>query len=190
MNIPRIQIQQGYSKIGIETAKAKIGIEQPKADLNLEQKKGQLQIRRTTGEMNIDQSRAWSALGLGSTEEMTDRIAQHSWESSMQSIAEIAQAGDRMMAIHQGGGVFGDLARQNFMKERVINLFGPASFNNVTFNYIPGTTDIDFEVGGARFDPKVNMPVIEYTPGSIDIYLKQKNFINMSVIGDQIDTTL
>lgn len=190
MNIPQIQIHQGYSKIGLETVKAKLSIEQPKAELNMEQQMGEMEIHRTSGNLAIDQSRAWSALGLGASQEMMDRIAQSSKDSGLQAIAEIAQAGDRMMATHRGGNPFAELAYQRFMQDRPINILGEASFDNVDITYSPGTTEIDYQLRGVSFDPRENKPVIEYTPGSVRAYIAQKNYINFTVTGLKLDAVI
>ncbi|MFB5674713.1 DUF6470 family protein [Paenibacillus terreus] len=190
MNFPRIQIHQGYSKIGLETVKAELSIEQPRAELNMKQQLGEMEIRRTPGSLAIDQSRAWSALGLGASQEMMDRIAQSAKDSGMQAIAEIAQAGDRMMATHKGGDPFAELAYQRFMRDRPINILGEASYDNVDITYTSGTTEIDYRPRDVSFDPRYNMPVIEYTPGSVNAYIAQKNFINFTVTGSNLDTAV
>ncbi|AWB46235.1 hypothetical protein DCC85_20100 [Paenibacillus sp. CAA11] len=188
MQIPQIRIQQGYTKIGMDVAPGKLSIEQPKAELNMHQQPGDMQIRTTSGEMQIDQSKAWSALGYGPSLEMMDRIAESSHAIASQRIAEIAQAGDRMMQIQNKGNVFADLAREAVFKQYPMELRGPASFNNVQFQYMPGTMDISYTPKGVSFDPVLNEPEIEYTARQLNIYVAQKNYIHFSTaIGSNLD---
>jgi len=190
MNIPRIQIQQGYSKIGLEITKGQWSIEQPKAELNMRQQAGNLEINYTPGKLDIDQSKAWAALGVGTSMEMIDRIAQNAMESSMQNIAEIAHAGDRMMQITNKNNAFADLAYQNFMKDRPINILGEPSFDNVDITYTPESMEMNFTRRGVTFDPELHKPIMEYTPGDVSVYLIQKNFIHFSSTGTQLDAVV
>lgn len=102
MNIPRIQIQQGYSQVGLQTSKGQQSIEQSRPVLNMSQKQASLEMKQSNGKLEIDSRKAWSALGKARFEEVTDRIAQVSLQISMENIAEMAQNGDRMMAFHKG----------------------------------------------------------------------------------------
>ncbi|MEK3789581.1 DUF6470 family protein [Paenibacillus sp. FSL K6-1230] len=190
MDFPKIQIQQGYSKIGLETTKGQWSIQQPKAELNMHQASGELNIEYTPGKLDVDQSKAWSALGLARSIEMLDRIAQNAWDSSMQNIAEIAQAGDQMMAIENKQNAFAAIAYQNAMKDRPMEIRGPASYDNVDITYTPGITDIQYTANQVKYDPEYNKPIIEYSPGGLEIYLTQKNFIHFSTIGTQLDAVV
>lgn len=187
MEFPRILIQQGFSKIGLDKVEGQWDIRQPKAELGMHQQQGDLVIKYTPGNLDVDQSKAWSALALGKSIEMIDRIAQNAMNSSMQNIAEIAQAGDRMMDITNKGSAFADLAYQNFNKDRPMEIRGPAGYDNVDITYTPGTTDIQYTRNGVTFNPEYNKPIIEYTPGSVSAYVTQKNFIQFSTTGTQTD---
>jgi len=191
VQIPQIRIQQEYTKIGIEVTSGKLSIEQPKSELEIHQQASDMEIRRTPGEMKIDQSKAWSAIGLGTSQEMMDRMAANSQQIAHQTIAEIAQAGDRMMQIQNKGNIFADLARESFFKDYPMDLLGPAGFNNVEFEYIPSSSDIRITPKGVSFDPIINKPDIEYTPGKISVYIAQKNYIHFSTeIGSSLDNSV
>ena len=190
MDVPRIQIQQGYSKIGMEQVKGQLSIEQRNPTLNMHQQSGDLEMNSTAGNLDIDQSKAWSALGLARSIEMMDRIAQNAMESSMQNIAEIAQAGDRMMAIQNKGSVFADLAYQSLRKDRYMEFRGPVSYDNVDISYTPRIVDITYIPSDVSFDPEYNKPTIEYTPGNVNVYIDQKNYINFSTTGTKLDAVV
>lgn len=191
MNVPRIQIQQVYSRIGLETVKGQLSIEQPKAVLNMHQQAGSLVMDSIDGILEIDQSKARSALGQARSIEMIDRISQNAMTSAIQNIGEIAQAGDRMMAIqNKGGNIFADLAYENKLKDRYMEFRGPVSYDNVDITYNPRTVEISYTPSEVSFDPKYNKPNIEYIPGSINVYLTQKNFISFSTTGMQLDAVV
>lgn len=191
MNIPRIQIQQGYSQLGLETTKGQQSIEQPRPVLNMEQHRGNLEMERTMPALEIDSRKAWSALGKPRIEEMTDRIAQSSLQISMYNVAEIARNGDRMMAFQEGGNVFADIARENVFKDRPrVELIGEPGYDNVDITFIPGEVHTSFQPGGVTFKPETYKPVIDYYPGKVNPYLIQQNFIFMSATGKQLDAVV
>lgn len=191
MQFPQIQIQQGYSKLGLQTTRGQQSIEQPRPSLNMSQKHVSIEIESVKGKLEIDSRKAWSALGKARFEEVTDRIAQASLQISMQNIAEIAQNGDRMMAIHKNGNVFSDLARQNAFKERQpIEIAGEPGYDNVDITYTPGQIQMNYIPGGVKFQPEVHRPVIDYYPGKVNPYLISQNFIFLSVSGQQLDAVV
>lgn len=187
MQIPRIQIQQQFSRIALETTKGQWSIEQPRPSLNLHQEPGKLEMERSHAVLEVDSRKAWSALGKANFDEITDRIAQSSLEFSMQNIAEIAQAGDRMMAFHEGGNAFAEIARQNALKVRPMELRGEPNYDNVDVTFTPGTLTIDYSSAKVTADPIIRKPVIDYYPGKVNPYIVQKNYIFMTATGKNMD---
>lgn len=191
MNIPRIQIQQGYSQIGLQSTKGQQSIEQPRPSINMTQKKAILEVEQAKGTLEIDSRKAWSALGKARFEEATDRIAQSSLQISMQNIADIARNGDQMMATHEGGNVFAEIARNNVFKERPrVELTGDPGYDNVDVTYIPGQVKTNYIPGGVSFNPEIHKPVVDYYPGKVNPYLINQNFIFMSATGKQLDAVV
>ncbi|MCM3493479.1 DUF6470 family protein [Paenibacillus sp. FSL K6-1566] len=191
MNIPRIQIQQGYSQIGIETVRAQQSIEQPRPSINMDKQYGLLEMEQTIAGLEIDSRKAWSALGKARFEEITDRIAQSSLQISMHNIAEIARNGDRMMAVQEGGNVFAEVARDNIFNDRPrVELAGEPGYDNVDIIFIPGQVHTNYKPGGVTFNPETFNPVIDYYPGKINPYLVHQNFIFMSATGKQLDAVV
>lgn len=187
MQIPKIQIQQGLSRIGIETTRGQWSIEQPRPSLNLHREPSKLEMERSEGTMEIDSRKAWSALGKAKFDEFTDRVAQNSLESSKQNVAEIAQAGDRMMSIQIPGNAFADIARQNAFKDRPIDLRGEPNYDNVDITFNPGSLSMNYMPGRVTADPEIRKPVVDYYPGKVNPYLIQKNFIFITATGRSLD---
>jgi hypothetical protein len=191
MNIPRIQIQQGYSQVGLQTTKGQQSIKQPRPSMNMTQNQAVLEVVQAKGTLEIDSRKAWSALGKARFEEATDRIAQSSLQISMQNIADIARNGDQMMATHEGGNVFAEIARNNVFKDRPrVEITGDPGYDNVDITYIPGQVKTNYIPGGVSFNPETHKPVVDYYPGKINPYLINQNFIFMSATGKQLDAVV
>lgn len=190
MNIPRIQIQQGYSKIGIETTRGHYSIEQPRPELNMKQESGRLELRTEKSNLEIDSRKAWSAVGMARIAEMNDRIAQSALQISYQNIGNIASDGDRMMQIQQKERAFGEIARNKVLQEYPIEICGEPGFDNVDITYTPSKLNMSYIPGSVTFDVKTSKPVVDYYPGKVNPYLIQKNFISISVTGQFLDAVV
>lgn len=190
MQIPRIQISQQYTKIGLSSTVGNLSIEQPKAELNLQQDNTKVSMETEKSSLEIDSTRAWSALGSSKLIEMRDLIAQSAFEISMQNIAEIAQKGDRMMEITNHSNAFADIARQNAFKDRPVQVTAEPSYDNVDIQYAPGVIHTTVQDGKITFDPKQNAPRIQYEAGKVEAYVAQKNAISFSVVGGNWDASI
>ncbi|WP_068777450.1 DUF6470 family protein [Paenibacillus sp. FJAT-26967] len=190
MELPRIQINQQYTKVGLSKGRSELSIEQPKVELNLHQENPQVNISTGKSSLEIDSTKAWSALGSSKLIEMRDRIAQSSVDVSMNYIAEIAQNGDRMMDITNKSSAFVDIARQNAFKDRHIELTGEPSYDNVDVLYTPGTISTEVSKGSVTFDPEYHKPVIQYDAGKLEAYIIQKNAITFSVVGGKFNASI
>lgn len=190
MNIPHIQINQSYSRIGLDQQRGSLNIESPVPVVEINQEQGTVQIERTRGELFVDSRKAWSALGHASFGEVTDRIAQNSLEISMQNIANISSEGDRMMAFHTGEKAFGEIARDQATREYPIEICGEPNYDNVDVTYSPGEISTTWKTAQVNFHFERAEPRIDYYPGKINPYLIQKNYIFFSSTGKQLDAVV
>lgn len=190
MNMPSIQINQQFSKIGLDRDAGKLLIEKPNSMLEITQDQGSFQIERTASQLSVDSRKAWSALGHAKLEEVTDRIAQTSLEISMQNIANISSAGDRMMAFHTGEKAFGEIARDQALRQYPIEISGDPSYDNVDVTYIPSEISTTWETAQVYFDFEPAKTRIDYYPGKVNPYLIQKNYIFFASTGQQLDAVV
>lgn len=189
MRIPAIQIKQQYAKIGIDADLGHYDIRQPRANMQIRQTPAQLEIRSGQGRLEIDQSKAWDALGLGGILEAMSRIRSEAHRVALEGIARIAQEGDRMAAIQNGTDAIAEMAQENAYSFHEFNYMGPASYDNVDVYYtVVKKLDIRFIEGGADIRAEVRPPEISYARGKLDIYLRQRN--QLEIIPPQIDLTL
>lgn len=190
MNIPQIQINQQFSRIGLEREAGKLNIETQPPQLEITQQQVAVKLDHEDGKLEIDSRKAWSALGKARFEEVTDRIAQESLQISMQNIANLASEGDRMMAFHNKENAFAEIARERMFRQFPIEISGPASYDNVDVEYHPGELRTEWSPGGVQFNFKRTEPRIDYYPGKVNPYLIQKNYIFFSSSGKQLDAVV
>ncbi|WP_028593795.1 DUF6470 family protein [Paenibacillus assamensis] len=190
MNLPRIEINQQFSRLGLERQSGQLKIETPSPELQIHQEHVTVELSHSKDDLTIDSRKAWSALSRGRFEEVTDRIAQQSLQISMQNIANLAQEGDRMMASHQKSNAFAEIAREKMFRAYPINIAGEPDYDNVDVTYTPGQLQTNVKPGGVSFEFERTKPSIDYYPGKINPYLIQKNFIFFNATGQQLDAVM
>lgn len=177
----QIQIQQTYAKIGIQQRLGQYDIEQPKASIEIRQPRGEQEIHSPSGKLTIDSSRAWSALGVGSNLRWMDHIHDVARDIALQSVGRIAEKGDRLAAIHEGGNPIPDLARQGSIEFLEFEYPTPASVDNVDVSYEAASPDIQYTPRPVEINVKPNAPQIAYRRGGVDISMLQYNSIQIDV---------
>ncbi|MCR8844801.1 DUF6470 family protein [Paenibacillus sp. SC116] len=190
MNLPRIEINQQFARVGLERNPGQLKIETPPSELKIHQEHVSVELSRSDDSLSIDSRKAWSALGRARFEEVTDRIAQQSLQISMQNIANLAQEGDRMMASHQKSNAFAEIARERMFRQFRIDIAGEPNYDNVEVTYMPGQLQTNVKPGGVNFEFERTKPSIDYYPGKINPYLIQQNFIFFNATGQQLDAVM
>lgn len=188
MNIPQIQIRQQYASIGMDTTPDQLSIEQPKAEVNLKTTPLKIDIQSSQGQLEIDQSKAWDALGCGNNLKFMDRIYAQCRQFALEGTAAIVEDGNRMADITNKSNAFADIAREHFLAERPVNYFEYASSGNVNIHYTASPPKFNVQPGKVQVDVQVNHPVIDFQRGHINTYLRQKAFIE--IIPPQINATV
>lgn len=184
-SIPQIQISQQPALIGIDADLGTQNIRQPRPTYEMQVEQPKLEIRQPRGELEIDQSRAWDALGQGPILQAMSRIYSQSHDIAMQGIARIVENGNRMAAIHLGGNPIAEIAKDLSISHPEFNYYGEASIDNVDITYTPHKAEISVTDGKVNVNARVNPPEIEYNRGKLDIYMRQ--YPKVEITPPQID---
>lgn len=184
-SIPKIQIRQQYARIGMETTPNKLEITQPKVAFELNTTAPVMNIRSPKGELDIDQSRAWSALAIGSHLETMNTIYDVIENVVLTTIARIAQEGDQMAAIHNKSNAIADIARDRSVDLVELDFAGIASVDNVDIRYTAREVELDSVPGKVDIKSRPYLPEFDPTLGKLNIYMLQRNKVD--IIPPQID---
>lgn len=182
MQLPQIRIQSQPALIGIRTNDAQLHIESGPAKLYIKQPQADLQIKIKPGRLTIDQSKALADVGIIPTRESVKKNAEEALQKAMEGSKKRRHQGDMMMKIENGGNPIPKIAEQNGHRPiKPFNIGWIPSLDGVKFHYEPAEVHID---------AKANKPIIEseqtknqfyYQPGSIEVYLRQKNMLKIDV---------
>lgn len=181
---PRLQIRQTYAAIGIQTQRGSFEIRQPHARVNPKTEPAKLTIDREPARLDINADKAWDALAQGPSLQTFLRIYAGGRQAILEQIAEIAQKGDRMAAIHIPHDPFAEAAIEWSRPIRIAEaVAGAPHYDNVDVTFTPEQLSMSFRPAQVIFDPVTFKPEIQYQRGHVNIYLRQRNSIEIRVVG-------
>ncbi|WCN38134.1 DUF6470 family protein [Aneurinibacillus uraniidurans] len=189
MNLPQIQIDQTFYKLGWDVQRPSYSFEPGKTELSIEQKPAEMILHRTPPSVQIDQSECWADMDLKHIFRRTREFAQDGKDQWLKYIEKVTRDGEAMGAIENSGNVIRSLA-----KEKKLLPVHDFTFRNIPGNLslhmqgIPGELGMDWQVNGTTI--AVNQTPFRhyYDKGSISYYTQQKNQLHFQVRGGTIDT--
>jgi hypothetical protein len=189
MQLPQIRLESQQAKIQMHTIPPKQSIEQPPAQLDLQQPRAELTIERTPGKLTIDQTKAWEDMDLKHIFRRIEEFAQKGYEDWLKGLERMAQDGDELMRIENGGNPLAEQTKRNGESPIYdFNIgFVPSHFS-VKTNYEPAKLNIQWKVNKPINNTKPQKPIIEYEPGKVEIAMKQYanlkvDFVNLKFVG-------
>jgi hypothetical protein len=101
----------------------------------------------------------------------------------MEGIARRAQEGDELMRIENGGpGVISEQAKRiRAVQEHEFGIGWIPSYGSVQIDYDPGRLNINWRVSKPIIESQSHKPIIEYSPGKVEIQMKQYPALNIDV---------
>lgn len=184
----RIVMNSTPAQIGIRTtpAKAERHTEHPKLDLETEHPR--LEMQSTLPKIQIDQSQCFSEAGLKSPMELTEENASNAVQAMYESIGRIVDQGNQLTDIHLGVSAIGEQAMYNAYDqfEHEFNL-DTIPKSRPKIDLIKGTLNIEYIKGQVRATPRLGKIELNYTHGDVEIYMLQKNQLNIQVEGSNFD---
>lgn len=185
MEIPQIQIRQQNAVLYIDADIGKQYLEQPRASVEMKQVQPKQHFSTSRGQLEINQDRAWDALGFGNSLESMSKIYSMASNMALQGIARIVEKGDQMAAIHLGGNPIAEMARDWQRTFPEFDFMGEASYDNIDLNYIPSELSIETTPGRVEMNVQVHRPIHQYERGKLDIYMSQ--YPKVEIIPPKID---
>lgn len=182
MNDLRLSIRQSFAAIGIETKPAQQQIQSPRGDLQIKQPPAKMDFVSEPASLQVDSTEAMHALGKGPNLEWNSYINGQMKAVFLQHLGEIVSDGQRMAMITNSNNAFAEIARAKVFEENPINYQAAVpDFDNVRLSYEPGDIQTNIERSPAEIQYTPSKPDIQATRGKIDIYLRQKNSIDIQV---------
>ncbi len=181
-------IESQSAQIGIKTQNAVVNRQTSLAKNSLKTEAPKLEIESTLPQIQIDQSQCFSESGLKNVFELTSENAAMSVQLMYQSIGRVAEQGNELTNIQNGGNTIAEQANYNaygqFEKE-----FGMVTMprSRPKISVREGTTTVNVTKGTVNnnlLEGKINS---EYNPGKVNIYLIQERNLKMRFEPSQLD---
>ncbi|KSU83100.1 hypothetical protein GA0061096_2302 [Fictibacillus enclensis] len=182
MAIPQVSMQSTKGQISISTTPPVQEIQQRPADLSIQQPKADLRIETTPGKLTIDQSQAWADMDLKPISKRIEEFAQQGYSDWLEGLARMAEQGDLLMRIENGGMPIADQAMENSEDPKLeFNIgFVPSPFS-VKTNYERAKVNIGWQVNKPVIEAAINRPQHSYKPGEVHTELKQYPTLTIEV---------
>ncbi|MEH7384277.1 DUF6470 family protein [Bacillus sp. JJ1521] len=187
MQLPQIRIESQYAKLNLDIQKPIQEIEQRPAEMTIEQPSAEMNINRTPGRLTIDQTLAWENLDLKPPLKRAEENAQYGINISFEAIGRIAEEGNELMKIENGGNPIIEQAIRNSQNETFFNTGSTPSQFSVNVNYDPAHVSINWTTNKPQIEVDVNRPVHTYTPGKVVAYVNPKNSLSIDYVGLNFD---
>ncbi|MGJ7909841.1 DUF6470 family protein [Neobacillus sp. LXY-1] len=190
MNLLQIRLHQTFAQIGMRTIQPVQEIKQVPADLSIKQIPSEMNIERTPSKLVVDQEEAWEQLGFKSLTVLKAEFIENAKQDGLQAIAEIAEKGDQMAAIqNKTDAIVAQAAEKANPQPADFNIAFIPSPGSVKIQFTPAEVHISWKPGGAEINSIQNKPIHNYTPGKTEIYLRQKQGLEIDFVGGNIDNT-
>lgn len=192
MRMPHLEIKTTNGKIGIQSKAAKLSIHPQKADLQIRQPKAEMKIHVKPGKLLIDQSKAFSEEHLKPVSELIADYAKRGKQAVLQGIARKVQEGDALMNIQNGGHPIADIAKRDSTDPQLEYNIGwiPNSVFDVKIHYIPSKLSIQWSIHKPIIKATPHHPQYKYSPGTVDVYMKQWPSIHIKEVGGKYDQNI
>lgn len=181
MNFPQVKITTRDAKIGLNTQNAKLTMTQPNADVSIQQPKADQNIKQHPPKLTIDQSNAWSNLGLKNVFERTRDTAQHANQVHHQGLARMAREGDELMRIESGGNPIASQAKRNSGWNFDYKPGGMPVHDLVSLNYEPGRAEINTQRQEPVIQATPRKPQLQYQRGNVSVQPEQYADVQIDV---------
>lgn len=103
-----------------------------------------------------------------------NRIYSQYKQVAIENLNRIVDEGNRMGDLRIKGNPIPELALNEFVEGAPdLQVYGPASLDNTSFDYIPNDPDIQFIPGELNIQAQIQRPEINFHRGSVNIYMEQ-----------------
>ncbi len=179
---PLIEIKTVPIEIEMKTTQAKLEYTRGTADLEISRGEGGLNIKSRPIRLNLDTFEARNSVTPTAVRSV-EQYAQKGQQASYAATATYAQQGQLLLEAKIGQDMITKFAAdaQDLTPDEVGMDFLPSTGPEITWD--PGEMQIRYEMDKLNFDWRVNHPQFQFTPGDIEISVKQQPDVIIKYVG-------
>ncbi len=183
---PLIEIKTVPIEIEMKVTNAKLEYTRGTADLEISRSDGGLSIKSRPIRLNLDTFEARNSIVPTAIRSIEQR-AQQGQQAAYAATATYAQQGQLLLDAKIGQEMVTQFAAESQVKNLKTNVgldFLPDVRPEITWD--PGQMQIRFEMDKLNFDWRLSRPKFEFTPGDIEISVKQRPEVVIKYVGGPI----
>lgn len=179
---PLIEITTVPIQIEMKTTNAKLEYARGTAEMEITRDKGGLSIKSRPIRLNLDTFEARNSV-TPTAMRSVEQYAQKGQQASYAATATYAQQGELLLKAKIGQDMITQFAAdaQDLVPDEVGLQFLPSTGPEITWD--PGEMQIRYEMDKLNFDWRVNHPQFDFTPGDIEISVKQQPDVIIKYVG-------
>ena len=180
---PLIEIKSVPIEIEMKVTNAKLEYARGTAELEISRNDGGLQIQSRPIKLNIDTFEARNSI-FPTTVRSIEQGAQKGQQAAYEATATYARQGQLLLNAKIGQEMvtqFANEAQTKNLKTNVGIQILPSVGPEIDWN--PGEMQIRYDMDKLNFDWRVNHPTFEFTPGDIQISVKQHPDVEIKYVG-------
>jgi hypothetical protein len=180
---PLIEIKTVPIELELKVTHAKLEHVQGTAELEISRDQGGLSIHSRAIRLNLDTFESRTSISP-TTIQATEQNAQAGQQAAYEATATYAQQGQLLLNAKIGQELvtqFAADAQTRDLKTNVGIQFLPTVGPDISWT--PGEMSIRYEMDKLNFDWRVNQPQFEFTPGDIEISVKQQPDVIIKYVG-------
>lgn len=184
MQFPQIRLQQTYAQIGLRTNQPVQEIQQVPAEMSIKQVPSEMTIEHHPSSLNINQDQAWNELNRKQPSVFSADMAEFARNEGYEAISEIAEEGDQLAKIENKGDAIVSIANEKACPPPAnFNIAFIPSYGSVQIRYNPSEIHVDWKRGGIELEATQPETIHNYTPGKTEVYLRQKQQLQIDFVG-------
>ena len=180
---PLIEITTVPIEIEMKVTDAKLEYARGTADLEISRNDGGLHIKSRPIRLNVDTFEARNSI-VPTTATSISQAADKGRQTSYEATAAYARQGKLLLTAKVGEDMISQIAAQQQAQNVNTNVgieFLPTV--GAELNWDAGDMQIRFEMDKLNFDWRMNHPSFEFTPGDIQISVKQHPSVQIKYVG-------
>lgn len=182
---PLLEIKTVPMSFELKINNARYELATTDATFELKRDKGGLQMQMRPTRLNIDTIEARYSAGIESAMRSVSDIAQKGVQAAYEATASYAREGNLMLDVDFMDNPIPEIAMRKFFSDVDFNLgFAPGVGPDISWDI--GGISMNFEMDRLDFDWNIERPRIEFTPGSIELIIKEYPRIEVNYIGKPI----
>lgn len=194
MQLPSLSISTTDAQIGMRSYRPPVSISQRSADMTIQTENilDTIRVSRTASQLFIDQTEAFADADVKSPLRRATEFAQGTTQKLYEYMAKKRQEGDQLMKIEHGTGQIARIAMErgklfdfHFDYKQI-----PKGMDRVNIHFAPSELTYDVRPVQQSISVQKNDPDIEIKKWQTDVYLRQKESINIDVIGLNVNKGL